>query len=417
VISCGSYTLDASGNADISLGYEPQWVLLKKTNGAAGWVMMDTMRGFSLGGDEGLLANSANAAFTYGANTAFPTATGFSLRGWGASGSQEIYIAIRRGPMKVPTTGTSVFTPVATSASAGTKTTTNFPIDLQFAAFRPGDQGNTAVNDRLRGVSSTSTTSTITLLTSGTGAESGQIDPSLATKAPSQGWDNTGFQIPAYLGGASSIYWNFRRAPGFFDEVCYTGTGVARTVAHNLTVAPELMIVKSRSSGFGWHVYALPLGIGNYLILNQNIAATADPGNVLWNNSAPTSTVFSVGTNASVNQSSGTYVAYLFASCPGVSKVGSYTGNGGQQGINCGFAGGARFVIIKRTDSTGDWYVWDTARGMVSGTNPYLLLNSAAAEVNPSTSCRTNSNGFTVNQTSGTNINVSSATYIFLAIA
>ena len=121
--------------------------------------------------------------------------------------------------------------------------------------------------------------------------------------------------------------------------------------------------------------------------------------------------------NSTISGAGILYVAYLFASCPGVSKVGSYTGNGSSQTINCGFTGGARFVLIKRTDSTGAWYVWDSARGIVAGNDPYLLLNSTAAEVATDDSLDTNSTGFIVNQDAATNINVSSASYIFLAIA
>jgi len=107
----------------------------------------------------------------------------------------------------------------------------------------------------------------------------------------------------------------------------------------------------------------------------------------------------------------------LFASCPGVSKVGSYTGNGTSQTINCAFTSGARFVMIKRTDSTGDWYVWDTARGIVPANDPYLLLNSTASEVTTNDSVDADSTGFIVNQVAATNINVNAATYIYLAIA
>ena len=109
---------------------------------------------------------------------------------------------------------------------------------------------------------------------------------------------------------------------------------------------------------------------------------------------------------------------FLFATCAGVSKVGSYTGNGSTQTIDCGFgAGGVRFVLIKRTDSTGDWYVWDTARGIVSGNDSHLSLNTTAAEVTTDDTIDTDSTGFVVNQVSATNVNVSSATYIGLAIA
>jgi hypothetical protein len=132
-----------------------------------------------------------------------------------------------------------------------------------------------------------------------------------------------------------------------------------------------------------------------------------------------TSTTFSFATaNGVVNSPSNTYVAYLFATCAGVSKVGSYTGNGSTQTINCGFgAGGARFVLIKRTDSTGDWYVYDTARGMTVLTDPYLLLNSTAAEVATLGSVTTVSTGFALNATILAAINTNAASYIFLAIA
>ena len=131
----------------------------------------------------------------------------------------------------------------------------------------------------------------------------------------------------------------------------------------------------------------------------------------------PTSSVFTVGTDNDVNARSANYVAYLFASVTGVSKVGTYTGNGSSQTINCGFTTGARFVLVKRTDSTGDWVVFDSARGIVSGNDPYLRLNSTAAEVTDKDAVDTDSTGFVVNETSGPNINTNGATYIYLSIA
>jgi hypothetical protein len=128
---------------------------------------------------------------------------------------------------------------------------------------------------------------------------------------------------------------------------------------------------------------------------------------------SPTATVF-----YPTNDSSGaTYATYLFATCPGVSKVGSYTGNGSSQTINCGFTGGARFVLVKRTDSTGNWLMVDTARGLVSAGDPTMYLNSTAAEVTGVDWIDPDSSGFIVNQESTMNANVNTATYIFLAIA
>jgi hypothetical protein len=215
--------------------------------------------------------------------------------------------------------------------------------------------------------------------------------------------------------GTTFINYNFRRAPGFFDEVCYTGTGVARTVAHNLGVAPELIIVKRRNLAGNWPVWQSTFVYPNAVYLNSNDSFISATG---WFPTSPSSTTsFSVVTNADVNASGGTYVAYLFASVPGVSKVGTYTGNGSSQTINCAFTTGARFVMIKRTDSTGDWYVWDSARGIVAGNDPYLALNTTAAEVTSNDSVDTDNTGFIVNQVAASNINVNAATYIFLAIA
>jgi hypothetical protein len=100
-----------------------------------------------------------------------------------------------------------------------------------------------------------------------------------------------------------------------------------------------------------------------------------------------------------------------------VSKVGSYTGTATTQQINCNFNTGARFVLIKRTDSTGDWYVWDTARGIIAGNDPYLLLNSTAAEVTSTDYIDTYSAGFELSSTAPAAINASGGTFIFFAVA
>jgi len=219
------------------------------------------------------------------------------------------------------------------------------------------------------------------------------------------------------------INYLFDRAPGFFDVVCYTGTGSARTVTHNLAVVPELIIVKSRDrTGVdvtGWSVWntsvASIYGAGFLLGLNETSPAQENANQ--FTATAPTSSVFSVGTSTSTNGSGSTYVAYLFATCPGVSKVGSFTGTGATQVINCGFTGGARFVLIKSTSTTGDWLIWDSARGIVAGNDPYLRLNSAAAEVTGTDWVDTAASGFELSNSGGNLANSSGVSYIFLAIA
>ena len=408
VISCGSFTTDGSGNATVSLGYEPQWVMYKRSDGTGSWAMFDNMRGMTVNttnGDKILFANLSDAESSV--DWIQPTATGFNPYNiaWNAT---YIYIAIRRGPMKTPTSGTSVLSSNTSSGGTGTVITTGFPVDMQIARTRDS-ASQYGVVDRLRGTTSTTSGSSLVLNTAATDAE-------FSSTSNARAWDNTGFQMPSNWSGTNTIFWNFRRAPGFFDEVCYTGTGAIQNLTHNLGVAPEMMIVKDRGPNSGsWRVYHSALGPTKLLTLNlANAAATLS---TIWNNTAPTSSVFTIGTYGEVNLSGDTFVNYLFASCPGVSKVGSYTGNGSTQTINCGFTGGARFVLIKRTDSTGDWYVYDTARGIVSANDPRLSLNTAAAEVTTDDSIDPDNSGFIVNQVSATNINVSSATYIYLAIA
>ena len=211
---------------------------------------------------------------------------------------------------------------------------------------------------------------------------------------------------------SSWTYINYflRRAPGFFDVVALTGTNSATAYSHNLGVAPEMIIVKKRSGTSDWLVYQ-----AGYPTPTTNQGALNLTGGSYANNNfptAPTSTQFTLHVF-----DTGTYIAYLFASCPGVSKVGSYTGTGTTFNIDCGFTAGARFVLIKRTDSTGDWYVWDTARGIISGNDPYLLLNSTAAEVTSTDYIDPLSSGFQITSTAPAAINANGGSFIFLAIA
>ena len=230
------------------------------------------------------------------------------------------------------------------------------------------------------------------------------------------GADNTGyFNGFNVANGASYINWFFRRAPSFMDVVCYTGTGSATTVSHNLAAVPELMIVKRRSAAADWSVYSSTLGNNKYLSLNDTISSSTTAS--YWNNTTPTSSVFTVGTAIATNGSGSTYVNYLFTTCAGVSKVGSYTGTATTKQIDCGFTAGARFVLIKRTDSTGDWYVWDSARGIIAGDDPYLLINTENAETTNTDYIDTYSAGFELSSTAPAAINASGGTYIFLAIA
>jgi hypothetical protein len=405
IIKCGSFTT-SGGAATVTLDWEPQWLLIKETSTTGNWKLIDNMRGAFAGSDaKALYANTTAAEFDLSPIT--PTATGFSVSGL-LSAQDFIYIAIRRGPMKTPTSGTSVYTPIARSgnSTATTVTGVGFAPDLVFEAARTNSGGNNWVwFDRLRG-------GAVGLSSDNTGAE---FTNSAVIQSDSLSTTMDGFRIqtanPINASGNTYVYYPLKRAPGFFDVVCYTGTGSATTVTHNLGVAPELMIVKRRDTTNAWAVYANNDNT-DYLVLNTT-AATADD-NTYWNDTSPTSSVFSVGTNNATNASGSTYVAYLFASVNGVSKVGSYTGNGSSVTVTTDFQ--PRFVLVKRTDSTGNWIVGDSARGLVAGNDPYLLLNSTAAEDTDEDWVDVTSTSFTINETAA-NANVNTATYIYLAIA
>jgi len=403
VIKCGTFTPNGSYQATVDLGWEPQWVLIKSSTTASGWYIIDNMRGWANGSNDAQLqANSSSAESS--AQYGHPLATGFYADGFDTS----IYIAIRRGPMKTPTDATKVFSTFARSGTgaAATITTPAFPVDFILGQERTaiGLNGGIAV-DRLRGAAAYLRTPVATAEGSNTTVVSA-LD------------SMTGFSLGASdgLNGSSSTYanWVFRRAPGFFDVVGYTGNATNRTVSHSLGVVPELMIIKSRTTIDSWYVYTAPTGPSNALLLDTTQPSS---GYSLWNNTSPTASVFSLGIYNQGNRNGDNYIAYLFATCPGVSKVGSYTGTGTTQQINCGFTAGARFVLIKRTDSTGDWYIWDSARGIISANDPYLLLNSAAAEVTNTDYIDPLSSGFQISSTAPAAINANGGSYIYLSVA
>ena len=198
-----------------------------------------------------------------------------------------------------------------------------------------------------------------------------------------------------------------------FDIVTYTGTGANRTVSHSLGVAPSMMIMKRRDNVGAWFVYHAAQGATKYMTIDTAAATTSSTA---WNNTAPTSSVFTVGTDNNVNGTSGTYVAYLFAAVAGFSAFGSYTGNGSADGafLFCGFR--PRFVMVKQTNAVGNWLIWDTARSN-NQMQDYLSPNSSSAELNNVlVSIDALSNGFKC-RTADNDINGSGDTYIFAAFA
>jgi hypothetical protein len=201
-----------------------------------------------------------------------------------------------------------------------------------------------------------------------------------------------------------------------FSVVTYTGTGSNATVGHGLNVAPSLIIVKCRSAANDWAVYHAANTADpktDYLLLNST-AATADD-NTYWNDTAPTSTVFSIGTNADVNTSTATYVAYCWSELGGYSSFGSYTGNGSADGpfVFCNFR--PRWVLLKNTSQTADWVVVDAARLGYNAANSLLFPDGTSIEA-PGGYMDLLSNGFKI-LSSLAELNQNTSQYIYAAFA
>lgn len=204
-----------------------------------------------------------------------------------------------------------------------------------------------------------------------------------------------------------------------FSIVTYTGTGANATVGHGLGVAPKMIIVKNRTTAaLQWAVYHSNLSsAANWLNLNATAAESAKTG--AWNSTAPTSSVFSIGTATDTNQSTNNFVAYCFAEIAGFSKIGSYIGNGSADGtfVYCGFR--PKFVMIKRQDAADNWVIFDAARGTINPNDVQLAANLTTQEGQAGTTGNPTdlvSNGFKL-RASGTRLNASASTYIFIAFA
>lgn len=401
IVRCGSFTHTYGGSdTTVNLGWEPQFLLIKRLDDLGDWQVYDTMRGFGVSAGMARYLRANTTAVEVADSDPYITNTGFYVSSLNWSSGTWIYMAIRRGPMRTPTSGTSVFSPVTYTGTGSYPITVGSLNAVDFSIVRDRSTAFWHATDRLRnGVRD--------LYFNANDAETTWTGSSLATQS--------GFTIGSITNDLGGQYVNyaFRRSPGFFDVVCYAGTGSNLTVSHNLGAVPQMMWVKTRTGVFLWGVYDSFNGATKFMRLNgTNGSSTAAN---YFNNTSPTSSVFTVGT--ALSTASENYVAYLFGSVSGVSRFGNYTGTGSAQTIDCGFTGGARFIIIKRSDTNSDWYVWDTARGITAGNDPYLLLNVITAETAGTNYISVQSSGFGLTATAPADLNANGGSYIFFAIA
>ena len=376
IIKCGGFTGDNTNARVIDIGFEPQWLLIRET-GAANWYIFDMMRGFSGGPptdtdnyyeSAALRANASNAESGYA--SVGLAGEGFYVKRseYNVNSANYVYMAIRR-PTKVPESASEVFN-IATRYAEGSLPSwqSGFVTDLAISKRTSGsdtyvyDRGRSSVQQRELAMNSQST----------------EANSSSRNFDYMNGWGD--------IDSASSTEysWMWRRAPKFFDTVQYRGNGTAgRTVKHNLGAVPEMMWIRNRQRQRDWVVYHTGMNGGtnpeqHYSRLNATDGSSDDD---VFNDTAPTATQFTVNGSFETNSSGEQLIAWLFATLPGISKVGSYIGNStNDRVIDCGFSNGAKFVWIKESDNNNYWFYFDSVRGITTGTDKVIDFSRSDAQ-------------------------------------
>jgi len=377
VIKCGNYTGNGSTNGpEVNVGWEPQWIMVKRTDGGTGlWLMADNMRGVVNGGNDPYLqANGNNGEYTSYDWIEF-TPTGFKLTNTGVSlnsnGDNYVYTAIRRpdGYVGKPVElGTDVFA-MDTAASTTPNFDSGFPVDFTFIRT-PASNSGWYTGSRL--------TSGKLLYTNASSSETSHSEMGYYDYNEAYGgggwWDANVNQA-----------WMWKRHAGF-DVVAYKSDELASgQLNHSLGKIPEMIWFKSRDANQGWGVWHKGLNGGSnsdqyYLRLDSTNSETGGSSNTDRPlASAPTSTHISLlSTSTFANYSTDKYIAMFFASVEGISKVGSYSGQSSNLTLDLGFQ--PRFFLCKRVNTTGDFVMFDTVRGFGSGNDQRIKLNSVDAQ-------------------------------------
>jgi hypothetical protein len=409
VIKAGSWEGTGTVGLEVNVGFEPQWVLFKNASATYNWYVLDVMRGLVSGGDDRILTANGDSQ-EWDSSYIEVTPTGFKIETShplaNGSGNTYIYMCLRRPDGyvgKPPELGTDVFNMVmGTSNSDVPAFVSGFVTDFAF------NRGSAITEDwwtqsRLTGDK---------YLRANTTAAQG-------TSTPNK-WDYNNGWYAATSNQSAYQSWMWKRHAGF-DVVTFEGTNVAGLqIQHNLGKTPEMIWIKNRDASENWSVYHKGLNGGSNqghfaINLNHNYAEIDTDG--YWNDTAPTATAFTVGNNGAANGNEMSMLAMLFASVSGISAVGSYTGNGNStSGITVTTGFQLRFLIIKRADGTGPWYVVDSLRGMSnSGDEKLLKLNTSDPQVSDNIG-NTSSTGFTITSTHDT-LNGNGDKYIYYAHA
>ena len=419
IVKCGEYYGNGSTNGpEVYLGWEPQWLLIKRVNSAEDWYLVDPIRTSERDGmylDE-FRPNNANAEGDGAGNDSEPylnfTATGFKcLSNSGMTNSQNdhfIYIAIRRedGYVGKPATiGSEFFTPTYDKPGAPLWDSSGHVVDytLQKSNYQSG----------------TADWSSVARLVSNERLETNQ---SLAEQFNT--YQSSDFQAgwSSYTGGDGSRFaYLFKRHAGM-DVVEYKGDGRRpRDIPHSLGKPPEMIWTKGRDSAYDWRVWHMGLNGGGanattWNVILNSTGAQSSNGDIFSgpNNILPTSTHYTVGGNAGINESGTRQIAMLFATTD-VSKVGFWVGDGTyNRQITTGFQPRVILVFLTNQGAGYDWQIMDSVRGFIGPNNNILKINTTASQSSQGTYFTPTATGFTITESA---FNGSNQNWIYYAHA
>ena len=445
LIKCGSFTTDANANANVTIGWQPQWILVKCASNTGDWYIMNTSGYWCYDGYRYTSANT-NSVETAKITGFYPTTKGFKLKGlnptYFPANETFIYVAIREGNMRPVTTSSDFFKVEANSFSASPflandppQNSAPYKIDTTLTGLRSGTDTslNFTVFDKFLGIQETLSDVLITNNYNITGSTKGYLrtlyNYSFNNNAPVSHYTHSNY-LPA--GGTNKVSYIFKDTVGAFGKTFWLGeSSGSQTVPHNLGATPELIIAKRLQDGGSYGtadivVYHKDISPSNYLYLNRDwsmsaLAASSSPSN-FWGATADSNNIYP-GWNMTANGggAASEYVAWLWTSMPGIVDIGSYVGNdtgiNTAQTIDCGLASSPKFVLVKNASSTGSWYVFDVERGFTSSTSPALTLDTTAAEDDSEDPIDPTSTGFFVIQKNAIKLNTNGDTYIYMAIA
>ena len=423
----GFNTVTYSGNGATQsvegVGFQPDFVWVKERTSSSSNVLTDSVRGVQ----KILITNATNTeassstylktfdsdGFTVGTSGAFNASTDdYVAWCWGGGTNDKTYtvtvVSDSGNKYRFDGHGTSSIT---LNLTEGATYTFNYPSahPLRFSTTSDGTHGGGS--EYTTGV--THVSSTQTTITVASGAPTLYYYCSLHSGMGGQINTNT-TDAPTYAEGTilSRVKPN---ATYGFSIATYTGTGSAGSFGHGLSSAPTMVIVKRRNSSPSWQVFHTSNGAGKSIELDGGGAAGSTTS--VWNNTVPSSTVVNIGTHGGTNASGGTYVAYSFADVTGHQKAGTYSGNGSASGatVTTGFR--PAWVMVKRTDSSGEWIIFDNTRDTDGSLNTLLYASLGNAEgVTSLGGITPSATGFQVTSTLS-DVNASGGTFIYLAIA